>query len=142
MSNIKQFLRTNKKVKPNAFYAASDNFLDADGKSILWEIRPLSTEENETIKAQCTEVIEDGYRKPKVSVDSKMIQAKQIVASVVFPDLFNAELQDSYGVKTPEELLFAMLDGAGDYQRLVMFILKYNRLDVTLDDRIKEAKNS
>ena len=143
MSNVKHFLKTNKKVKPNTFYAASENFLDQDGKPLLWEIKPLSTQDNERIKDECTTIIEtrDKGFKAHPKIDIKALQAKQIVASVVFPDLHNAELQDSYGVKEPEDLLFAMLDEAGDYQNLVQFIMKFNKLNVSLDEKIEEAKN-
>ena len=144
MSNMKHFLKANKKVKPNTFYAASDNFSDDEGKPLLWEIKPLSTKDNERIKDECTTIIEtrDKGFKATPKIDIKLLQARQIVASVVFPDLFNAELQDSYGVKEPEELLFAMLDEAGDYQNFVMFVQKFNRLNVSLDEKIEEAKNS
>ena len=37
-----------------------------------------------------------------------------VAASVVYPDLDNAELQDSYGVKRPEELLLEMVDDPGE----------------------------
>ena len=143
MSNMKHFLKANKKTKPNAFYAASENFLDGEGKPLKWEIKPLSAQDNERIKNECTTVIETRDRgvwaHPKV--DIKSMQAKQVIASLVFPDLYNTELQDSYGVKEPEDLLFAMLDEAGDYQNMVMYVLKYNRLNVSLDDKIEEAKN-
>jgi len=143
MSNMKHFLKANKKTKENVFYAASENFLDDNGKPLQWEIKPLSTEDNERIKDECTTIIETsdrGFRSyPKVNV--RLLQAKQIVASVVFPDLFNAELQDSYGVKEPEDLLFAMLDEAGEYQNLTVFVQKYNKLNVGLDEKIKDAKN-
>jgi len=138
---MKHFLKSNKKTKPNAFYAASENFLDDDGKPLQWEIKPLSAADNERIKDECTTIIENGFRKPQVKVDSKKMQAKQVVASLVFPDLYNAELQDSYGVKEPEELLFAMLDEAGDYQRFVMFVLQYNKLNIPLEEKVEEAKN-
>ena len=143
MSNVKQFLRNNKKVRPNAFYAASENFLDDEGKPIPWEIKPLSAADNERIKDECTTILETKDRgfKAHPKIDIKAMQAKQVVASLVFPDLHNAELQDSYGVKEPEDLLFAMIDEAGDYQNLVMFVLKYNKLNVTLDEKIEEAKN-
>ena len=143
MSNVKLFLKANKKVKPNAFYAASENFLNENGKSLEWEIKPLSTEDNERIKDECTTIIETRDKGVKMhpKIDVKALQAKQITASVVFPDLHNAELQDSYGVKEPEELLFAMLDSAGDYQNMVMFIQTYNKLNVSLDDKIETAKN-
>lgn len=141
MSNVKQFLRANKLVKPNAFYAASENFLDKDGKPILWEIKPLSAADNERIKDECTSITETRNRQALPKIDIKAMQAKQVVASVVSPDLFNAELQDSYGVKEPEDLLFAMLDEAGDYQNLVQFIMRYNKLNVSLDEKIEDAKN-
>ena len=142
MSNMKHFLKANKKVKENAFYPASENFLDDKGKPVMWEIKPLSARDNERIKDECTTIIETKGYKPLPKIDMKAMQAKQIVASVVFPDLHNAELQNSYGVKESEELVFALLDEAGDYQNLVQFIMKYNRLNVSLDEKIEEAKNS
>jgi len=138
--NVQLFLKSNKKVKENAFYAASENFLDENGKPILWEIKPLSTADNEDIKEECT-TIETVGRRMYPKIDSKKIAAKQVVASVVYPDLYNAELQNSYGVKEPDELLYAMLDEAGEYQNLVMFVQNYNKLNVTLDEKIEEAKN-
>ena len=144
MSNLKSFLKENKKKKENAFYPASENFLDDNGTPMLWEIKPLSATDNERIKEECTTIVETKDRGYKMypKIDSKMIQVKQIVASVVFPDLLNAELQDSYGVKEPEDLVFALLSEAGEYQNLVMFIQKYNRLNITIDEKIEDAKNS
>ena len=142
MSNIKHFLKANKKVKGNTFYVASENFLDDKGNPLKWEIKPLSAKDNERIKDECTTIIETKGYKARPKIDVKLMQAKQIVSSVVFPDLLNAELQDSYGVNEPEELLFAILDEAGEYQNLVQFIMKFNKLDVSLDEKIEEAKNS
>jgi len=141
---MKQFLKANKKTKSNAFYAASENFVDENGKPIPWELKPLSAQDNERIKDECTTIVEtkDRGMRAHPKVDVKAMQTKQVVASVVFPDLHNIELQNSYGVKDAENLLFAMLDEAGDYQNLVMFMLKYNRLNISLDEKIEEAKNS
>ena len=143
MTTVKHFLKTNKKVKPNTFFVASENFLDDEGKPVPWEIKPLLTEDNERIKDECTTIVETRDRgfKAYPKIDIKMLTAKQVVACIAFPDLYNAELQDSYGVKEPEELLFAMLDEAGDYQNLVQFVQKYNKLNVTLDEKIDDAKN-
>jgi len=144
MSAMKQFLKANKKTRPNAFYPASENFLDADGKPLLWEIKPLSAKDNERIKDECTTIIETRDKGVRMhpKIDTQAMQAKQIIASVVSPDLHSAELQDSYGVKEPEDLIFAMLDEAGDYQNLVSFIMKFNRFHVSMDEKIDEAKNS
>ena len=64
-----------------------------------------------------------------------------ITASTVTPDLYNAELQDSYGVQTPEELVYAMVDDAGEYQELSAWIQKFQGFTKTLDDKVDEAKN-
>jgi len=141
--SIKFFLKANKKVKPNTFYTASENFIDEDGKPLEWEIKPLSAQDNERIKEECTTIIETRDRgfKAHPKIDIQLMQAKQIVASVVYPDLYNAELQDSYGVKEPEDLLFAMITEAGEYQNFVVFIQKFNKMNISLDEKIEEAKN-
>jgi len=64
-----------------------------------------------------------------------------LVRSVVFPDLLDAELQNSYGVMTPEELLKEIIDEPGEYDRFTKFIQKLNKLDVTMDEEAQAAKN-
>lgn len=51
------------------------------------------------------------------------------------------ELQDSYGVMTPEELLYAMVDNAGEYQDFTMWMQKFQGFTKNLDDKVDEAKN-
>ena len=64
-----------------------------------------------------------------------------IAASVVVPDLQDAELQDSYGVKKPEDLVLAMVDHPGEYNELAAFVQKFQGLDISFNDKVKEAKN-
>ena len=78
------------------------------------------------------------YR-PKLN--ASLYLRKLIAASVVYPDLYDAELQDSYGVCTPEELLYAMVDDPGEYNDLAAFVQKLNGFDVSFDDKVEEAKN-
>ena len=59
----------------------------------------------------------------------------------VTPDLFDKELQDSYGVATPEELLLAMVDDPGEYNDLAVFIQQFQGFDVSFEDKVDEAKN-
>lgn len=63
-----------------------------------------------------------------------------IAESIVEPDLYNKELQDSYGVKTPGELLYAMIDNPGEYQDLSAWVQKFQGFD-TLEDKTEQAKN-
>lgn len=143
MSNLSLFLKKNKKVRTNTFYAATKSFVDENGEPLKWEIKPLTTSETEDIRTACTTEVQipgkPGMYRPKV--DSKAYVAKMVVASVVYPDLYNRELQDSYGVKTPEELLKAMVDNPSEYNDFVEFIQNYSGLDKSLDDKVEEAKN-
>ena len=77
--------------------------------------------------------------RPKMK--SSLYIQKMIVASVVMPDLYDAELQDSYGVKTPEDLLFAMVDDPGEYNELAAYVQKFQGFNVSFDEKVDEAKN-
>lgn len=67
--------------------------------------------------------------------------SKLIVASTVVPDLYDKELQDSYGVMTPEDLLYAIVDDAGEYQDFCVWMQKFQGFTRSLDDKVEEAKN-
>ena len=50
-------------------------------------------------------------------------------------------MQDSYGVKTPEDLLMAMVDDPGEYNDLAAFVQKFQGFNVSFEDKVNEAKN-
>lgn len=143
MSKFAQFMKGNKLVVGNKFYAATKSLCDENGDPLKWEFRKLSAQENEEIRESCTVDIpipgKHGVFRPKVK-SSKYIQT-MIARSVVSPDLFDKELQDSYGVRTPEELLMALVDDAGEYSDLAVFVQKLNGFDVSFEDEVNEAKN-
>jgi len=142
MSNLSRFLKQNQIVRENTTYAATKSLVDENGKPLLWTIRPLTTKENEAIRDDCMmEVTVKGkpnmYR-PTLNV-SKYI-AKVICACVVEPNLYDKELQDSYGVMTPEDLLKEMVCEPGEYGDFSAFVQNFNGF-TTLDEKIDEAKN-
>ena len=143
MSNLSLFLKKNKKVRTNTFYAATKSLCDEKGRPVEWEIKALTTKESEDIRTECTMEVpvagKPGMVRPKV--DTKAYIAKLIAACVVFPDLYNKELQDSYGVRTPEDLLKEMVDDPTEYNALAEFIQNFNGLDESLEEKVKEAKN-
>ena len=143
MSNLSLFMKKNKKVRENAFYAATKSLCDADGKPLEWEIKPLTTKESDKIRESCTTEVpvkgKPGMVRPKI--DSNTYSAKMITASVVFPDLEDKDLQDSYGVMTPEDLLKEMLDNPVEYNSLAEFVMNFNGLDESLEEKVEEAKN-
>ncbi len=143
MSNLKLFLKENKKEKANTQYAATKSLCDEKGNPLKWTIKPLSTSENEDIRDSCTiEVPITG--KPNMfrsKLNTSKYIAKMIATSVVEPNLYDASLQDSYGVNTPEDLLQAMVDDPGEYQEFATFVQNFNGFNTTLEDKIEEAKN-
>lgn len=143
MSQLKLFLKQNKIQKENTTYPATKSLLDEKGNPLLWEIKPLTTKENENIRESCMMELpvkgKPNMYRPKLN--TSLYLAKTIVASVSSPNLFDAELQDSYGVKTPEELLKEMIDDPGEYNEFAAFIQEFNGFNTSMDDKVEEAKN-
>lgn len=143
MSALSAFLKKNKKTRSNTKYAATKSLVDETGKPLEWEVKPISTREDEEIRDDCTKEVpitgKPGMYRQKL--DTSAYLSKILVASVVEPNLYSAELQDSYGVKTPEELVKEMVDDPGEYQDFVLFVQKYNGFTESLEDKVEEAKN-
>lgn len=143
MSNLNRFLKANKITKGNTTYAATASLTDEKGKPLLWTIKPLTTRENDKLRDECTIQAKvagkPNLTQPKLDI-SKFI-AKMIATSVVEPNLYDKELQDSYGVMTPEDLIKEMIDNPGEYNNFAEFIQEYNGFNETLDEKVEEAKN-
>ena len=143
MSNLSLFLKKNKIVKDNVKFAATKSLCDEKGNPLEWEIKPLTTRESDDIRESCTiEVPVKGKANMfRQKVNSSKFGAKMLASSIVFPDLYNAELQDSYGVSTPEDLVREMIDDPGEYQEFATFVQNFNGFNTTLEDKVEEAKN-
>lgn len=143
MSKFSKFMKSNKTVKENGFYAPTKSLCDENGKPLEWEFRHITSKENEALRDDCTVEIPitgkpNMYRQ---KVQSGQYIQKMIAASVVMPDLYDAELQDSYNVSTPEELLLAMVDAPGEYNELASFVQNFQGFNVSFNDKVEEAKN-
>lgn len=143
MSKFAKFMKANKAVKENGFYRATKSLCDEKGNPLGWELKHISSRENEEIRENCTIDIpvtgKPNMYRPKLK--SSLYIQRMIAASVVVPDLFDSELQDSYGVKTPEDLLMEMVDDPGEYNDLAAFVQKFQGFNVSFEDKVDEAKN-
>ncbi len=143
MSKFSRFMKENKVAKQNEKYAPTDTLMDENGNAIEWEFRHITSKENEALRENNTIEVQvkgkPNLFRPKVVTADYL--ADMIVASTVYPDLYDAELQDSYGVKTPKELLYALVDNAGEYQDFTVWMQKYQGFTKSLDDKVEEAKN-
>ena len=142
MSNFSKFMKANKIQKQNVMHPVTKSLMDENGNPLLWELKPLTTKENEAIRDACTIDVpvkgKPNQYRPKV--DMNKYQTKLICAAIVSPDLNNAELQNSYGVMSAEELIKEMVNDPAEYTDLVLFIQKLSGFK-SLQEEVNEAKN-
>lgn len=142
MGDLSGFLAQNAIKVENETYVASRRFLDDAGKPMEWEICCISSEEDEALKRECTK------RKPVPGkkgaylpeTDYSAYVAKLAARCTVFPDLNNAELQDSYHVMGADALLRKMLT-PGEYGEYLARVQEVNGFDISMDELEEEAKN-
>lgn len=142
MSQFAVFMKANKKPRENAKWAVTKSLCGEDGKPLEWEFRHISSKENEEIREECTSEVpvpgKLGLYRQKVNT-SRYIR-DLIARSVVYPDLRNPELQDSYGVVNERDLLMAMVDDPGEYTELATKIQEFQGF-TNLNEKVDEAKN-
>lgn len=141
MASLKSFFASNAKKVENVKYVASTRFVDEKGNPEEWELRALTANEDTAIRNACTKNVPTAIKgQTKKDLDADLYMAKMVVASVVYPDLKNSELQDSYGVMGEVELLRTMLLG-GELQDLMMKVQEVNGYQKSMDELVEEAKN-
>ena len=143
MSNksLSAFMRPNVQQIENAKYAASPRFQGEDGKPLEWEICCISADEYARIRSGCIRQVPVPGKKNQFTqkLDTYAFQSKVCARCTVFPDLNNAELQDSWGVAKPEQLVGAMLIG-GEFDDYVTEVFRVNGFK-TENELVDEAKN-
>lgn len=139
-----EFLRENKKSSSEVEYAPTKDFTDKKGEPIKWKFRTIGAREFNKLREKCTKNVpvpgKRGQYVPQVNIDQ--LNNETIAACTVYPNLENAELQDSYGVKTPGDLLYALVSNPGEYNDLLMFINGLCGFDTTIEEKVDEVKNS
>ncbi|MBQ2801735.1 MAG: hypothetical protein IJF03_10105 [Lachnospiraceae bacterium] len=142
MSDFKMFMKGNKKKKENQKYAATKSLVDENGKPLEWELKHITSKENEDIRDECTTEVQvtGKFGMYRNKTNTAEYVRKLITASVVHPDLDNTELQNSYGVMCAEDLLMEMVDDPGEYADLAQYVQEMQGFK-TLQEDVDEAKN-
>lgn len=140
--SYEMFFKKNQKLKSNVKFPATKALIDENGDPLLWEIKPIPVRTYDAIRIECTREIPipGKFGMYREKIDSDRLQVKLICASVVYPDLNNKELQDSYGVMGAEELVKEMIGTSGELMQFSEFIQKYNDFE-PLQEKVDEAKN-
>lgn len=143
MSNLSAFLAENALQVENVKYVASKRFLGEDGNPVEWEICCILPSEDEEIRKKATRHIPVPNRRNQFTqdLDISLYLGRLAARCTVYPDLANAELQNSYRVMGADELLKTMLT-PGEYADYLNAVQVANGFEVAMEEDIDEAKNS
>lgn len=140
MSDLQAFFAQNIAAAATEDFVVSTRFKDKNGNPVPWKIRTMTEAENEEIRKAATRLVKgkNGVKLPETNPEE--YAARMVVASVVFPDMRNAELQKSYGILGAEELLKKMLL-PGEYAALIQKVQEINGFDRDINEAVEEIKN-
>ena len=142
MGNLSCFLAQNAVKIENSKLVVSKRFLEK-GKPVEWEIRAITTEEEEALRKSCTKKVPVPGKRGQYTqeTDFDLYLGKIAVACTVFPNLNDKELQDSYGVLSADALLKKRIT-PGEYTEFQAKVQELNGFDTDFNDTVEEAKNS
>ena len=122
-------------------YVASKRFMQ-NKKPVEWVLKPVSSSLDEAIRKDCTKKVPIVGKRGQYNqeTDTDKYIGKLCVACTVYPNLNDAELQDSYGVKSGDELLKKMLL-PGEYTEYKAKVMEVNGYDMSMEELVDEAKN-
>lgn len=140
MMDLTAFLAENVEQAEHIKYAASSR-IKADGKAVEWEIRPLTSAEDDEVRASSMKRVPIPGRKGQYTneMDMNAYLGKMAAAATVFPNLNDASLQASYKVNGADNLLKAMLT-AGEYMNYVTKVQEVCGFTPITED-VETAKN-
>jgi hypothetical protein len=142
MSNLSAFLAENAVQVENTKYIASKRFIGEDGKPMPWEIGCITSSDDEALRKASTKRIPVPGKRNQYTqdLDVNLDLGRLAAKCTVFPNLDDAELQNSYGVMGADALLKTMLT-PGEYADYLLKVQDVNGFDTTFEDEVDEAKN-
>lgn len=133
MSKLTAFLKGNVKEIANVPLT-----LDRFGEDLI--LRPLGSKEGDAIKDRCF-VNKAGAKGKQERVFDPVKYTRELnIASIVHPDLNNAELQESYGVKGAVNLYHEMFY-LSETNEIAEKVTSISDIEKDINDDIETAKN-
>lgn len=137
--SLKAFLRENVQAVEPAEVLVSKRFKGEDDQPMLWKVSCISVDDDNVLRKECTKTTRKN-KKTSAEFDYPTYLLRLAVKCVQFPDLNDAELQNSYGVMCAEDLLSTMLL-PGEMNDLNQAVSAVNGFDNSFEDLVDEAKN-
>lgn len=139
--NLKAFMAESAIQYKEVDYVASERFIDEKNNPIPWKLRILTETELSKLKAQCKKrVTNPKTQQSYIETDSSKLADLMIENSVIYPNLNNTQLQDSYGAVGAIDLAKKMLI-PGEYNDLILAVNEANGFNSGMAEKIKRAKN-
>nr|DAK42239.1 MAG TPA: tail assembly chaperone protein [Caudoviricetes sp.] len=139
--NLTAFLKNNVEIVNQVEYVAS-NRIKAGDEPVAWKINVLQNKVIDKLRNRYTKMIKDGKTGvTREKFDSQGFNDAMLLESIVFPNLDDMELQDSWGVNDPLELVKAMLT-PGEYADLLNAVVEAQGFEVGMDEKVRAVKNS
>ena len=141
MSDFSIFMAGNVAQDETVKFVASKRFILKD-KPVEWEIKAIDSDLDEALRKECTKKVPITGKRGQYNQETDMDKylGKLCVACTVYPNLNDAGLQDSYGVKGGEALLKKMLK-PGEYTEYKAKVMEINGYDLNMDELVDDAKN-
>jgi hypothetical protein len=133
MSKFKSFLKGNVKETENASLK-----LERFDEAII--LRPLASGEADVINDRCFKNKPGKGGKQERVFDLVKYNREISIASIVFPDLNDKELQESYGVLGADNL-YSKMFYLGEANQILEKVTDISGIGKTMDEEIEEAKN-
>ena len=142
MSSLSSFLKQNALQSENIKYVASKRFVDEKNNPIEWEIKAISSQEDEALRKSSTKKVPVVGKRGQFTQETDYNKYVGLLATActVFPNLHDVELQNSYGVMGADELLKTMLL-PGEYADYLGKVQEICGFDQSQQDLVDEAKN-
>lgn len=140
MKDLKFFLKQNTIPVENQEVEVSKRFKDDAGNIVKFEIKSISNEMDDALRKQNTRQVKKAKGVVVPELDQQKYFVDLVLKSLVYPDLDDKELQDSWGVMDSRELINAMLL-PGEYTALLQEVQKINGWDLNVEDIKDEVKN-
>lgn len=134
--NLNVFFKENNTKIEEVEYVVSDRFKDKKGEPIKWKLKVLSTTEVNKLREQyTTQKLVKGILTPNFDTNSYM--RAFVTKCIIYPNLNDKALQDSYGVMEAYDLLEQILT-LGEFNNLVGYITDLH--DYKADEVISDIK--
>ncbi len=128
---LESFMSQNAAKPATQEYIVSDRFTDSEGKPIPWKLHAISGAKDAVLRRACS----DGIR-----FDNSKYATMMVAATVRFPNLKDAALQDSYEAHGETDLLEKMLLGS-ELNALIIQAQIVNGYAKDINDLKEQAKN-